>query len=210
MVSKGLFIVCEGIDGCGKTTQAQLLVNWIFSNYKVVDSILLTREPTKSKYGLELSQRLREMKSFEENKERLLELFVLDREQHVDNQIIPLLEQKAIIICDRYKYSTIAYQAAQGIPVARTIDDNAGFPIPDLVLIFNASVDNCVKRTHGKQGMDTFEKKDFLERVKANYATLPKLLPKEKFHIINANASIEQVHQDVLKEIKPLLDSISK
>ena len=166
MVSKGLFIAFEGMDGSGKTAQAQRLVNWIFSTYKAVDSILLTREPTKSKYGVELSQRLREMKSFEENKERLMELFILDREQHVDHQLIPMLTQKAVIICDRYKYSTIVYQGAQGIPMARLIDGNAAFPVPDLTLIFNASVDACIQRMQGKPGMDTFEKKEFLEKIK--------------------------------------------
>ncbi len=210
MVSKGLFIVCEGMDGCGKTTQAHLLVNWIFSTYKSVDALLLTREPTKSKFGIELSKRLREMKTVDENKERLMELFILDRAHHVDNYIVPMLNQKAVIICDRYKYSTIVYQAVQGIPTARLIEDNADFPAPDVTLIFNTSVENCMQRLNARGITDRFENAEFLEKIKLGYAKLPSLFPKDKFVIINGNQSLEQVHKDVQSAIKPLLDAVSK
>lgn len=211
MVSKGLFIVCDGMDGCGKSTQATKLVEWIFSNYKKVDTITFTREPTQTKYGIEIRQRLGNMQSPEEGKERLLELYVLDREQHVDNVIVPMLNQKAVVVCDRYKYSTIVYQAAQGVPISRTIEDNAGFPIPDIALIFNASVDSCMQRLSSRgQITDGFEKREFLEKLKSGYAKLPQLLPKENIMFINANQSIEQVHQDTIKAVKPLLDAISK
>ncbi len=213
MATKGLFIAFEGIDGCGKTTQASKLVDWIFSNYKKVDSIVLTREPSQSKFTQEIHTRLSLANADDgsNTKERMLELFVLDREEHVNKIITPNLSQKAIVICDRYKYSTIAYQSAQGIPIAHVIDENDSFPIPDLTLIFNASVENCVSRMEksGKE-LDKFEKSAFLEKVRGQYVKLPSLLPKENFHVINANQSLDQIHADVVKVVKPLVELMLK
>ncbi len=212
-VTKGLFIALEGIDGCGKTTQAAKLVEWIFSSFKQVDALVLTREPSQSKFTKEIHQRLsvKNTDAGSNTKERMLELFVLDRNEHVNKIITPNLNQKAMVICDRYKYSTIAYQSSQGVPLAHVIDENDVFPIPDLTLIFNANVDNCIARMEksGKE-MDKFEKSSFLEKVKGQYLKLPELLPKEKFHVINANQSVEQIHADVVKVVKPLVELMLK
>lgn len=213
MASKGLFIALEGIGGCGKTTQAGKLVEWLFSTYKPMDSIVLTREPSQSKFTHEIYQRLNTSTSDpgSNTKERLLELFVLDREEHVNKIINPNLSQKAVVICDRYKYSTIAYQSAQGVPIAHVIDENDSFPIPDLTIIFNANVESCISRLEksGKK-MDAFENASFLEKVRGQYIKLPSLLSREKFHVINANQSIDLVHADVVKAVKPLVELMLK
>ncbi len=210
-MATGLFIVLEGIDGSGKTVQALKLSEWVFSNYKGVDSVLLTREPTHSKFGMELRQRLPSTDNPESSKERFQELFTLDREEHVDSIIAPALEKKSIVIGDRYKYSTIAYQSAQGVSTQRIIDDNAGFPIPAITLILNLPVDVGLARTQQRgKPLEIFEKKDFLEKVKALYAKMPQLLPKEKITLINANQSVEHVHADVVNAVKPMLDAALK
>lgn len=213
MPNKGLLIAMEGIDGCGKSTQSLNLAETLFSQYKKIDSILLTHEPTHSKFGLEISQRLSESNRDPSSnaKDRMLELYVLDREHHVDTMIAPALAQKAVVICDRYKYSTIAYQSAQGVPIAHAMEENAGFPIPDVTFLFNVSVENAVARLQksGKQ-LDKFEKGPFLEKVKEQYLKLPALLPKEKIVVINANASVEQIREDVVRAVKPLLEEILK
>lgn len=213
VATKGLFIAFEGIDGCGKTTQASKLTEWIFSRYHAVDSLILTREPSQSKFTKEIHERLsvKNTDSGSNTKERMLELHVLDRREHVNNIITPNLNQKAIVICDRYKYSTIAYQSAQGIPIAHVIDENDEFPIPDITLIFNAHVESCMLRMEksGKE-LNKFEKSSFLEKVKEQYIKIPSLLPKEKFHVINANQSVEQIHADVIKVVKPLVELMLK
>lgn len=208
---KGLFIVLEGIDGCGKTTIATKLSEWLFNYSKKIDSVVLTREPCNSKFGKELSERLKKKESPEEGKERLLELFVLDREYHVDTVIVPALNGKNIVICDRYKYSNMVYQSVQGIPFQRIVEENVIFPKPDLTLIFNVSSEEAMNRlsSSGKELVDKFEKQDFLEKVRVQYVQLPQLLPKEKFVIINANQSIELVFEDVKKVVKPLVDENS-
>jgi dTMP kinase len=213
MSERGLFIVVEGIDGCGKSTQAMMLASWIFSEFKGVDSVTLTHEPTNSKFGKNIYARLQNKSSDESQtaKERMLELYVLDREQHVDTLIAPILAKKGLVICDRYKYSTIAYQSAQGVPMQHTIDENVGFPVPDVTLVFNINPETCVARMEkAGKNLDKFEKIAFLEKVKEQYLRLPTLLPNEKIQIINANQSIEQIHADVAKAVKPLLDAFVK
>ncbi|MEK6970919.1 MAG: dTMP kinase [archaeon] len=207
MTRKGLFIVTEGIDGSGKTTQAGLLAEWVFNSHKGVNTILLTHEPSDTKYTKEIYQRLHSGDPHQTPKERMLELYVLDREEHVNEVIAPALAKGQFVICDRYKYSTIAYQSAQGILTSHAISENAGFPIPDLVLFFNVNPEASVERMKklGKP-VDVFEKIGFLEKVKSQYLKLPQLLPNEKIHSINANQSIELVHEDVKKAVKPLIE----
>ena len=209
MVSKGLFIVCEGMEGTGKTTQSIKLAQWLFDYSKSVDTVVLTREYTNSRFAQEIRRRLKEMHDVQESKERLMELYVLDREYHVDNVIIPNLSRNAIVVSDRYKHSTICYQGAQGVPLSRLVDENNGFPVPDVTLVFNASVDTVMQRLHTRQDTEQiFEHKEFLEKVKANYMQLPQLLPKENIVYINANQPIDAMHQDTIKVIKPLVDKI--
>jgi dTMP kinase len=176
-------------------------------NYNGINTVVLTHEPASSKFAKEIQERLHSKNPNETPKERMLELYVLDREQHVDEVIAPALSMGQLVICDRYKYSTIAYQSAQGILTSHAIAENAGFPIPDLVLFFNLSAEKCVEQMQ-KSGkvLDGFEKIEFLEKVKAQYVKLPQLLPNEKFITINANQSIEQVHEDVKKAVKPLIE----
>jgi dTMP kinase len=207
MTQKGLFIVTEGIDGSGKTTQASLLAQWIFGEYKKVNTLVLTHEPSNTKYTKEIYERLHSGDPKQTPKDRMLELYVLDREEHVNAIIAPSLAKGMFVICDRYKYSTIAYQSAQGILTSHAISENAGFPIPDLTLFFNVNPETTVERMQkaGKK-MDGFEKKEFLEKVKAQYLKLPQLLPNEKILVINANQSVESVHADVCKAVKPLIE----
>ncbi|MDP2666132.1 MAG: dTMP kinase [Candidatus Diapherotrites archaeon] len=211
-MGKGLFIVLDGIDGSGKTVQAGKLAEWVFNHYKPVFTIVLTKEYTGSKFGKEIHERL--FKTADDSstqKERMLELFVLDREDHVDHIIAPMLEQGALIICDRYKYATIAYQTAQGVLSSHAIKENEGFPIPDLVLIFNIPVEESVSRMEkaGKP-LAKFEKRAFLERVKNEFAQLPQKLPKENIVFINANQTIESVHRDVVAQVKPFIENMVK
>ncbi|QQR92340.1 MAG: dTMP kinase [Candidatus Iainarchaeum archaeon] len=209
MVSKGLFIVCEGMEGTGKSTQSIKLAQWLFDYSKSIDSVVLTREYTNSRFAQEIRRRLKEMHNPDENRERLMELYVLDREYHVDNMIVPNLAKNAIVVSDRYKHSTICYQGAQGVATTRLVEENNGFPIPDITIVFNASVDTVMSRLQSRKADEQiFEHREFLEKVKENYARLPQLLPKEKIVFINANQTPEQVHEDVIKAVKPLVDAI--
>ena len=103
----GLLIALEGIDGTGKTTQLKMLAEVLLSlGYDVV----ATREPTDGRYGQRIRQVLRDRSSMTPQEE--LELFLLDRKEHVTTIINPGLAAGKIVLTDRYYLSTVAYQGA--------------------------------------------------------------------------------------------------
>ncbi len=112
MRSEHLFIVFEGIDGSGKTSQIERLACHIRAKDKYQD-VLLTREPTWR--STELQEKLRGEKDAFSDGARMASLFVQDRKLHTYNQIIPALEQQSFVLCDRYAMSTCAYQSAQNV-----------------------------------------------------------------------------------------------
>ena len=162
-----MLINLEGIDGCGKSTQSKFLMDKFESSN---EEIILLKEPTNGKYG----QKLWEMLSgkIEANTEEILELFVLDRREHVTQKIRPALDEGKIVLMDRYYYSTMAYQGAAGIDVNRIRKDNEFAPKPDIVLIFDLPADLAMKRVRGHSVADVFEKEEYLEKVRKAYLNL--------------------------------------
>ena len=162
-----MLINLEGIDGCGKSTQSQFLMDKFESNN---EKTILLKEPTNGKYG----QKLWEMLSgkIEATTEEILELFVLDRKEHVDQKIKPALDDGMIVLMDRYYYSTMAYQSAAGIDVDRIRRDNEFAPKPDIVLIFDLTADLAMKRVRSHSVADVFEKEEHLEKVRKAYLNL--------------------------------------
>ena len=162
-----MLINLEGIDGCGKSTQSQFLMDKFESGN---EKTILLKEPTNGKYG----QKLWEMLSgkIEATTEEILELFVLDRKEHVNQKIKPALDDGIIVLMDRYYYSTMAYQAAAGIDVDRIRRDNEFAPKPDIVLIFDLPADLAMKRVRSHSVADVFEKEEHLEKVRKAYLNL--------------------------------------
>jgi len=190
--SSGVFLVLEGIDGSGKTTQAKLLAAWLRDRgYEVLE----TFEPTHGPHGLRYRAWARG--ELEEKAETVLRWFVEDRREHVDRVIEPALERGEIVICDRYAASTRAYQAAQGVDRAllrRTLEAEA-FPEPDATLWLRVPVAIAVRRM-GSAAAERFERADFLERVDAEYALLG-LEP------IDASGPPEQVQAELRRLVAP-------
>src|SRR3972149_7086324 len=109
---KGNIIVFEGIDGSGKTTHSNLLkVILERDGYPVI----LTKEPTDGKWGRIIKEIMVKKIQLKEKGKELLDLFINDRKEHVENFIKPSLKDGKIIIIDRYYFSTIAYQGTLGI-----------------------------------------------------------------------------------------------
>ena len=110
MNKKGAFICIEGLDGCGKTTQAKLLVKKLQKSHNVV----YTAEPSRGKIGTFIR------KSYLYGEKRLSSvvealLFAADRLEHVESEVLPALNQGELVISDRYVYSSLAYQGAAGL-----------------------------------------------------------------------------------------------
>ncbi|MBB89113.1 MAG: dTMP kinase [Euryarchaeota archaeon] len=186
-----MLINLEGIDGCGKSTQSQFLMDKFESGN---EKTILLKEPTNGKYG----QKLWEMLSgkIEATTEEILELFVLDRKEHVNQKIKPALDDGMIVLMDRYYYSTMAYQAAAGIDVDRIRRDNEFAPKPDIVLIFDLPADLAMKRVRSHSVADVFEKEEHLEKVRKAYLNLE---DDSLVRIIDATRTPEVIFDEVWK-----------
>ena len=205
---EGKFIVLEGIDGSGKGTLMHILRNYLLSKGYSNEEILITREPSESGFGIEVKKLLKEEKDPKANATKFLDLYVNDRKEHLKNEIIPALERGEIVLCDRYKYSTIVYQAIQGIPKDDIIELHEGMLIPDLVIIMDLPVDIALKRIgmdENRRQLEKFEQPGFLEKVRKGFKELPKLLPGENIIIIDSSKSIEKVAEKAKEELNRLI-----
>lgn len=166
----GVLIAFEGIDGTGKSTQLPLLAKALRDQgHTVVE----TREPTTGPYGQQIRALYRDRSSVTPEQE--LELFLLDRRQHVAECIQPALDQGAIVLTDRYYFSTAAYQGAAGCDPAEVFGRHDFAPEPDLVLLLTLSAEESVARIRDLRGelLNDFEQQEQLEKVAALFASFP-------------------------------------
>jgi len=202
----GKFIVFEGLDGSGKGTIMTKSAGWLFNSSTSTDKILMTREPTFSGAGKQIRKMLKEDKEPLTKSKQLLQLYLEDRKEHLEKVIKPALQLGSIVFCDRYKYSTICYQQAQGIPVEKIISLHNRMLVPDLVLILDVDPATAIHRIQvGRSSIEKFEKQFFLEELRGNYLALKKLLPKENIKVIDANCSIEDTFSKAKREIARVL-----
>jgi len=199
--SGGTLIVLEGIDGSGKSTQAKLLYDWLIKEgYKAV----LLREPTNGKYGRILREKL---KSGKLPPDEAYRLFLLDRIEDVQTNIIPALKKGYVVVIDRYFISTIAYQGASGIPIDKIISDHKkyGVPIPDIVFVLDIPADEAINRLKRlKRNFDSFEKKDFLEKVRKIYLNVGRYIPTLVI-IVDATRNVKEVHELIINYVSRFL-----
>ena len=184
-----MLINLEGIDGCGKSTQSKFLMEKFEENN---EKTIILKEPTNGKYGKKLWEMLSGKR--EATTEQILDLFVMDRKEHVNDKINPALKKGKIVLMDRYYYSTMAYQAAAGIDVNRIRKDNEFAPKPDIVLIFDLPVDLAMKRVIGHSVADVFEKEEYLEKVREAYLNLK---DDPLVRIIDSTRTPEEIFEEV-------------
>jgi dTMP kinase len=160
---RGLFIVLEGIDGSGKTTQARRLVRRLRRRgYKAS----FFREPTRGRFGREIKRLAARAGSVRPEEE--LALFVNDRKENVARNLGPALKAGRVVVLDRYYFSTMAYQGAKGLDVDRIRRMNEAFAIsPDIVIILDIDARAGLARIEGRKRRDElFEREDYLVRVR--------------------------------------------
>jgi dTMP kinase len=166
-VKQGRLLAFEGLDGCGKSTQVAALARALRS---AGHEVLATCEPTDGPAGRRIRAIARSGEIVAPEQE--LRWFVEDRRAHVAAVIHPALESERLVLTDRYYLSTVAYQGARGLdPVQILRDSEAEFPLPDLALLFEIEPEVALERVGGRgEPLDaTFEQREFLERVAANY-----------------------------------------
>lgn len=167
--SRGILIAFEGIDGAGKTTQADLLAQWLRPTGLPV---VRTKEPTAGRWGSMLRASAAAGRLSPEDE---LHAFLEDRKEHVANLIGPQLEAGAVVIVDRYYFSTVAYQGARGHDPLKIRRENEAFaPVPDLLVLLEIDVDEAVARIAKRDERgNLFEKRDDLAKSAAIFASLP-------------------------------------
>ena len=167
-VQGGLLVVVEGVDGVGKSTVLQRLAEFCeVSGYEWVRS----REPTDGPWGRKIRSTSQTGRlSLEEE----LELFVRDRQEHVEHLIRPALERGLVVLLDRYYFSTAAYQGARGADPEAILQANERFaPRPDVVLLLDCDPVVTLERIRGRGGApDAFEHLEALQAVRRIFLSI--------------------------------------
>lgn len=202
-ISKGHFIVFEGIDGSGKTTQIDLLKKHIEANNFICHE---TKEPTDGAVGSLLRQCLAGKVQMDET--ALAALFAADRLDHILNDkdgLIKKLEKGISVISDRYILSTYAYQSVK-VPLKWVMDLNsmaAGKLRPDCHIFIDIDPDIALNRiAKGRESTELFENKKRLTEVRNRYFDLFKQFKDiENIIIVDGMQSIEKVSDDIWKKV---------
>ena len=186
-----MYIVLEGIDGAGKSTQIKMLKEWLEDNGFNVETLV---EPT----DLEIGKLIRELLTRSDAESDSMQktfglLFAADRLMLMD-KIERLENENTVVISDRSFYSSLAYQN----PQEWIKELNKYAKIPDLVLLLDLDVKKSVERC---DGTDEFENEEFLTGVKQNYLDLAK--SNDNFKIIDANNGPNKVSSDIKKAVAP-------
>ncbi len=195
---QGLLIVFEGTDGTGKSTQLQLLEDYLkIRGYPVIS----TREPTNGVYGQKIRQLYVNRSEYSHQEE--LELFLADRREHVDELLMPSLLAGKIVLCDRYFLSTAAYQGAIGFDPEQILQRNNFAPNPNIALLFRVSLETGFTRITSGRGdtLNDFEQRESLEKVAAIFDSIKRPYIRK----IDATGTIEEVHRLVIAQVTPLL-----
>lgn len=192
----GKFIVFEGLDGSGKSTQAEMLFSYLKQKGQKVH---LTSEPTRYLIGgLIKSWVTHDWKS---TPECLQLLFAADRAHHLDKEIIPLLKREITVISDRYFLSSLAFGALEVKDGDWLFDINKKFILPDLIIILKVRPRTCIRRmAKEKFSLTLFEKEKKLKKVWQNYQKIAKKF--KNTYIIEGEDSME----GVFSQIKALLN----
>jgi dTMP kinase len=169
-VNVGRLIALEGLDGCGKTTQAARIAAALRARGR---DVLLTREPSDGPIGKRIRALARAGDALSAEEE--LALFSDDRREHVKRVITPALVAGRFVLTDRYTLSTVAYQGARGLDWREILArSEAEFPVPDAVLLFELPADEGLARTRARGGAPDprFEHSEYLTQVAAIFAAI--------------------------------------
>ena len=202
-MSKGLFITFEGADGCGKTTQLNLLKEYLINkNFDV----LVTREPGAKGLGEKLRDILLNYDGEVSNRCESF-LFLADRAQHIDTIVKPAIEKGQIVLCDRHTDSTVAYQGyGRGIDIEQInkLNNIATDGLkPDLTFVFDIDIETSMSRVGAEKDRMESAGNEFFNRVRNGYLQIAKNEP-QRVKVIDATKSIDKVFESVLKEFNIL------
>lgn len=200
-MTKGLFITFEGADGCGKTTQLNLLKEYLIGKGH---EVLVTREPGAKGLG----ERLRDiLLNYDGEVSDRCEsfLFLADRAQHIDTIVKPAVESGKIVLCDRHTDSTVAYQGyGRGLDIEQInkLNNIATDGLkPDLTFVFDVDIETSMNRVGKEKDRMESSGSDFFNRVRNGYLDIAKNEP-QRVKVIDATVPIDKVFEQVLAGVK--------
>lgn len=202
---KNKFIVVEGLDGSGKSTQIQMLAESLKAKG---EKVYITAEPQNYETGAYIRRILSE--SLDRNMYLQAALFLADRLEHITNKdcgIKKYLEDGFTVICDRYYYSSFAYQGTAS-DIDWVMDINlkcAEILTPDVCIFLDVNPDTCKERIDkGRNSVELYEKStELMKKIRKNFLDVfDRLKDRENIKIIDANRGLDEIQAEILKAIE--------
>jgi dTMP kinase len=196
------FIVLEGLDGAGTTTQLERLAGWLETRGQAV---VRTHEPTDGPIGRVIRASLR-AEDGAPAMDTLPWLFAADRADHLSRLVEPSLASGAWVLSDRYLHSSLAYQSLT-LPLEDVYALNKTFRAPDLTIFVELPVDTCLERILARGGtLEIYERRDRLERIARAYDAVLEHLQARGDAIVRVDGrgSIELVHERIRSAVASL------
>ena len=208
-----MFITFEGIEGCGKSTQAKRLVNRL---RELAVPLVFTLEPGGTSVGQKIRRILLDSRNQHLSPLTELLLYAADRAQHVEEVIKPALEQEKWVLCDRFFDATTVYQGyARGLDMKLivTLNEKASPGIrPDITFLIDCAVEIGLERAlkrnkiQFQEGQDRFEreKKAFHEAVREGYLTMA-TEDRERFVVVDGTLKEDELEEIIFKHVEPFI-----
>lgn len=199
MERRGFFICVEGLDGCGKTTQAKILVGRL---RKIGYDAVYTAEPSRGKIGRFIKRYcLHGSKRVSGVVEALL--FAADRYEHVESEIIPALNNGKVVVSDRYIYSSLAYQGAAGLSLDWIKRMNEHAVPPNLAIFIDVEPSTVIKRLKPKKSvMENIETQRNVRKVYMKFVENRELVR------VNGNKSKREVAEEIFSVVLNFLKGL--
>ncbi|MGA3191286.1 MAG: dTMP kinase [Candidatus Bathyarchaeia archaeon] len=195
MGNRGIFICVEGLDGCGKTTQAKLLVKRLKGDYDAV----YTAEPSDGRIGKLIKKHyLHADKRGSAVVEALL--FAADRLEHLKSEVLPALDQGKLVVSDRYIYSSFAYQGAAGLDLKWIEKINEHAVRPSLALFIDVEPETVIRRLKRKRSV--MENLETQLKVREIYL---RFVDKGALVRVDGNRSKTEVAREIASTVKSFL-----
>lgn len=210
MIGKGKFIVIEGLDGSGKTTQTKILTEKL---QKKGITVVNQAEPTSHEFGKMCREVLSGRKKI--RKSQLALLFTLDRIDHNKNSedgIEQNINSGNTVISDRYYYSTLAYQGVDvGMNWLKSLNlDCEDIRRPDLCIFLDLTPEKSMERINANRSADEieiYENEEYLANIRKRfYNVIETLKDRENIAVINADGSVDEVAAKIEEVVMPLFD----
>ncbi|MFO7153112.1 MAG: dTMP kinase [Bacillota bacterium] len=198
---RGKFITIEGPDGAGKTTQAEMLVEYLKSRGK---RVIATREPGGTALGEQLRKILLDPEGSPVSSAEAL-IYAACRAQLLEKMVIPALKEGFVVVCDRFVDSSLAYQGyARGLGINRILQLNKwviGSYWPDVTILLDIDPAESLKRlTGGKDRLES-EALEFHQKVREGYLKVKEMFP-ERIKVVDASMPVKEVFEKIVEELE--------